>query len=86
MSYLTAGKPIVASIDPMNASAKILQETRAGIVVSPDAPNTDFVQAVLEIISNTNLQISMGKSGAQYALKNFDGAKAADRFLQYFAI
>jgi glycosyltransferase involved in cell wall biosynthesis len=54
--------------------------------VSPDAPNTDFVQAVLEIISNPNLQISMGKSGAQYALKNFDGAKAADRFLQYFAI
>jgi glycosyltransferase involved in cell wall biosynthesis len=86
MSYLTAGKPIVASIDPINASAKILQETRAGIVVSPDAPNTDFVQAVLEIISNPNLQISMGKFGAQYALKNFDGAKAADRFLQYFAV
>jgi hypothetical protein len=40
----------------------------------------------LTIISNPNLQISMGKSGAQYALKNFDGAKAADRFLQYFAI
>jgi glycosyltransferase involved in cell wall biosynthesis len=82
MSYLSAGKPIVASIDPMNASAKILLENNAGIVVPPDAPIANFGQAVIEIISNPNLQISMGKSSAQYALENFDGAKAADFFLK----
>jgi glycosyltransferase involved in cell wall biosynthesis len=82
MSYLSAGKPIVASIDPMNASAKILVENSAGIVVLPDAPIADFGQAVIEIISNKNLQISMSKSSTQYALKNFDGTKAAYFFLQ----
>jgi len=82
MSYLSAGKPIVASIDPMNASAKILVENSAGIVVRPDAPIADFGQAVIEIISNKNLQISMSKSSTQYALKNFDGTKAAYFFLQ----
>jgi len=82
MSYLSAGKPIVASIDPMNASAKILVENSAGIVVPPDAPIADFGQAVIEIISNQNLQISMGKSSAQYASENFDGIKAAEFFLQ----
>ena len=82
MSYLSAGKPIVASIDPMNASAKILVENNAGIVVPPDAPIANFSQAVIEIISNKNLQISMGKSSTQYALKNFDSTKAAYFFLQ----
>ena len=83
MSYLSAGKPIVASIDPMNASAKILLENNAGLVVPPDAPIANFSKAVIEIISNPSLQISMGNSSAQYANKNFDGAKAADLFLQY---
>ena len=82
MSYLSAGKPIVASIDPMNASAKILVENNAGIVVPPDAPIANYSQAVIEIISNKNLQISMGKSSTQYALENFDGTKAAYFFFQ----
>ncbi|MEY4573406.1 MAG: hypothetical protein RLZ10_2696, partial [Bacteroidota bacterium] len=82
MSYLSAGKPIVASIDPMNASAKILLENNAGIVVPPDAPISNFSKAVIEIISNPSLQILMSKSSAQYANKNFDGAKAAAHFLQ----
>jgi len=82
MSYLSAGKPIVASIDPINASAKILVENSAGIVIPPDAPIADFSQAVIKIISNQNLQISMGKASTQYALKNFDGKKAAYFFLQ----
>jgi glycosyltransferase involved in cell wall biosynthesis len=83
MSYLSAGKPIVASIDPMNASAKILIENSAGFVVPPDAPIANFGQAVIEIISNPNLQISMGISSAQYANKNFDGAKAAEFFMLF---
>lgn len=85
MSYLSAGKPIVASIDPMNASAKILLENNAGIVVPPDALITNFSKAVIEIISNPSLQILMSKSSAQYANKNFDGAKAAAHFLQCIA-
>jgi glycosyltransferase involved in cell wall biosynthesis len=83
MSYLSAGKPIVASIDRMNAGAKILIENSAGIVVPPDAPIENFGQAVIEIISNPNLQISMGISSAQYAYKNFDGAKAAEFFMLF---
>lgn len=82
MSYLSAGKPIVASIDPNNASAKILVENSAGIVVPPDGPIADFTHAVIEIISNRNLQISMGHSSAHYARENFDGIKAAEFFVQ----
>lgn len=86
MSYLSAGKPIVASIDPNNASAKILLENRAGIVIPPDAPTEAFSQVIVEIISNPNLQISMGHSSTQYARENFDGVKAAEFFVQCIKI
>ena len=84
MSYLSAGKPVVASIDPMNASAKILLKNGAGFVTSPDAPNEDFSQAVIAIISNQHLQNSMSQSSAQYARDNFDGRKAAEFFMRSF--
>ena len=82
MSYLSAGKPIVASIDPKNASAAILQDTGAGIVVSPDSSADDFSQAVTKIISNTQLAISMSQASSKYSQDNFDGAKAAEFFIK----
>ncbi len=82
MSYLSAGKPIVASIDPKNASAAILQDTGAGIVVSPDSSADDFSQAVTKIISNTQLAISMSQASAKYSQADFDGAKAAEFFVE----
>lgn len=82
MSYLSAGKPIVASIDPKNASATILQDASAGIVVSPDSSADDFSQAVTKIISNTQLTISMSHASAKYSQDYFDGAKAAEFFVK----
>ena len=82
MSYLSAGKPIVASIDPRNASAAILNATGAGFVVSPDSSADDFSQAVAKIISNAQLAISMSDASAKYSQNNFDSAKAAEFFIQ----
>ena len=82
MSYLSAGKPIVASIDPRNASAAILNATGAGIVVSPDSSADDFSHAVIKVISNEQLQISMCEASTSYSRENFDGAKAATFFIR----
>lgn len=82
MSYLAAGRPIVASIDPRNASAAILQETGAGIVISPDASANEFSKAVTKILSNQELSISMSHAGSKYSIENFDGLKAAEFFLK----
>jgi len=82
MSYLSAGKPIVASIDPRNASAAILNATGAGFVVSPDSSADDFSDAVIKVISNEQLQISMCEASTNYSRENFDGTKAAIFFIQ----
>jgi glycosyltransferase involved in cell wall biosynthesis len=82
MSYLSAGKPIVASIDPENASAVILHNSGAGIVVSPDLSADDFSKAVTYVISNTQVSISMSEASAKYSQGNFNGVKAAEFFMQ----
>ena len=81
MSYLSAGKPIVASIDPNNASAKILKESGAGIVISPDAPAIQFCKAVTKVISNSQIAISMSEAAQEYSQKYFDSNLAAKFFL-----
>jgi len=85
MSYLSSGKPIVASIDPNNASAIILNEARAGIIVHPDAPISEFSEAVTRIIKDKKLHSSMSEASENYAKQNFDGTKAAKFFLELLA-
>jgi glycosyltransferase involved in cell wall biosynthesis len=82
MSYLSAGKPIVASINPNNASAKILKETGAGIVISPESNALEFSNAVTNIFSNPQIAISMSDAGAKYSEKYFDSNIAAQFFLK----
>jgi colanic acid biosynthesis glycosyl transferase WcaI len=82
MSYLSAGKPIVASIDPNNASAKILKETGAGIVISPEAAALEFCEAVTKIISNSQIAISMSEAAKEYSQNYFDSNLAAKFFLK----
>lgn len=82
MSYLSAGKPIVASIDPNNASAKILKESGAGIVISPEAAALEFCEEVTKIISNSQIAISMSEAAKEYSQKYFDSNLAAKFFLK----
>ena len=82
MTYLSAGKPIVASIDPNNASAKILKESGAGIVISPEAAALEFCEAVTKIISNSQITISMSEAAKEYSQKYFDSNLAAKFFLK----
>ena len=82
MSYLSAGKPIVASIDPNNASAKILTEIGAGIVISPDDQAIEFVNAVNKIMSNNKLAIAMSKAGIKYSTEHFNSTMATEFFIK----
>ena len=82
MSYLSAGKPIVASIDPSNSSANILKDTGAGIVISPDDQAAEFANAVNKIISNNKLAISMSEAGTKYSNDHFNSIMAAEFFIK----
>lgn len=82
MSYLSAGKPIVASINQSNAAAIILRDSGAGIVISPDSLPSDFCEAVTSILIDKNKQLTMSDASLKYSRENFNGSKAAKFFIK----
>lgn len=79
MTYLTAARPIVASMPLDNPAAEIIRRHRAGIV-SDVGDRDGFVKAVRKLIADPELAADMGTRGRAYAEERFDIRTIADRF------
>jgi colanic acid biosynthesis glycosyl transferase WcaI len=79
LSYLAAGKPILAAIPKQNLAARLIEREGAGIVVDPGDEKA-FIAAGLEMLASSNLRKEMSENGRRYAETNFDIARIADRF------
>ena len=79
LTYLAAGRPIVAAIPAENLAARLVAEQRAGMVVSPDDP-TALAIASIELLSREGDRREMGQRARSYALRAFGISEIADRF------
>ncbi len=84
LSYLAAGKPVVASLANDNDTAKIVESVGAGRVVSPD-DNAAFIGQTLALADDPGLRTAMGENGRAFAEANFAVDTIADRFEAVFA-
>ena len=84
LSYLAAGKPVVAAIAHDNDAAKTIESIGAGKVVAPD-DNAGFVDRVLALAGDPELRKSMGANARAFAEANFAVDTIADRFEAVFA-
>jgi colanic acid biosynthesis glycosyl transferase WcaI len=85
LSYLAAGKPIVASIASANDAALMIRGARAGLVAEPsDRPS--FVKHVLALSGSPDLRVRLGKNARAFAESRFDINRIADRFEEAFAV
>ena len=84
LSYLAAGKPIVAAIAHDNDAARIVEAAEAGFVVSP-SDNSTFVAQVLALSADPARRREMGDKGRAFAERNFAIDGVADRFEAVFA-
>jgi len=69
LSYMSMGRPLIVAAK--GEVEKILQESKAGIVVSPRNIH-GIVMAILDIYNNKNLKDIIGKKAREYAIKYFD--------------
>ncbi len=83
LSYLAAGKPIVASVAPDNDAAVTIAAAEGGMVTG-SGNSRAFVDAVLRLAADGNLRASMGRSARAFAERQFDIDAIADRFEQVF--
>ena len=79
LTYLSAGRPVVAAVPRVNLAARLLEESGGGLVVDPDEPD-GFVRAVAQLLADAPRRSQMGEAGRRYAEEHFDIGRIADQF------
>jgi glycosyltransferase involved in cell wall biosynthesis len=83
LTYLCAERPLLAAIPAENLSARIIEQNKAGIVVSPSNTSA-FLAAADKLLHDQAYRESLGKNARLYAEENFNIKRIGDQFEQIF--
>jgi colanic acid biosynthesis glycosyl transferase WcaI len=84
LTYLCAGRPVLASLPAANLAARVVERSRGGIVVPPrDAPA--LLAAARELLAEPERRKELSRAARAYAERTFDLDAITDRFEQVFA-
>ncbi len=82
ISYMFAGRPILASVVPDSETAELLRSANAGWIIAPDSPE-ELANAVKQIIESCGRlqREEMGERARDFAAKNFSREAALPRVI-----
>jgi glycosyltransferase involved in cell wall biosynthesis len=80
LTYLTVGRPILASVPKVNLAARIIERIGAGVVAEP-GDDAAFIAGAVALVENRGMRENMGTAGRDYAVATFDIRSIADRFM-----
>ena len=80
LSFLCAGRPVVAAIPQANLAARVIERAHAGITVEPGDSDA-FIAAVDGLLADPERRQKLGANARAYAEKTFDIEAIARRFL-----
>jgi colanic acid biosynthesis glycosyl transferase WcaI len=81
LSYLCAGRPLLAAVPSENLAARTVERAGAGLVVPPDDEEA-FLLAAKRLRNEPRLRDTSGATARAYAEATFDTDQIAERFLQ----
>lgn len=81
LSYLCAGRPILASMPMENLAARTILANNAGLVASP-TDDDQFIAFGRELFEDADLRMLQGKAARSYAANAFDIDSIADQFIE----
>jgi len=87
LTYMSAGRPVLAAVNEASQGAEILRESRGGRIVAPEDPQA-LASAVCGMKAAPEELAKMGRANRAYALENFDQQKimrALENFVQKIA-
>jgi glycosyltransferase involved in cell wall biosynthesis len=79
LTYLCAGRPLLASLPSENLAARTIGDAGAGIV-TPAADEPAFLSSAERLRNDPTLRLQMGKAARTYAETTFRVNRIADRF------
>ena len=79
LSYLCAGRPLLAALPHDNLAARVIEMSGAGLRVDPDDAE-GLVEGARRLLDDAELRERLGAAGRAYAERTFDIEAIADRF------
>lgn len=79
LTYLAAGRPILAAMPAQNLAARIIERAGAGRLVSPSDARR-LVEAAVVMLADEDVRRRWGESARAYACATFDVSRITDRF------
>jgi len=79
LTYLAAGRPILASIPLQNLAARTIERAEAGLVTQPGEMGA-MLRNARKLLDNEPLRHRLGQNGRAYAEAQFDIERIAERF------
>ncbi len=79
LSYLCAGKPVLAAIPETNLAARLIKQHFLGIAVNPTIEK-DFLAAAEQLQNNPDACRQFGRNARAYAEEHFDFDRICQRF------
>jgi glycosyltransferase involved in cell wall biosynthesis len=79
LSYLCAGRPLLASVPADNLAARVVESSGGGLLVEPDDAG-GLVEGARQLLADDELRARLGTDGRAYAERTFDIGRIADRF------
>ena len=83
-TYMAAGRPLVATLDPGESAWELVERARCGILVQPERPR-ELAEAVLKLYRDPELRRRYGENGRRYAEAHCDRkvcTRAYERMLE----
>lgn len=83
LTYMCAGRPILASMPYENLAARIVRDSGAGVVVDPDE-DAAFISSACAMALDEKCRVFHGSAARAYAEKTFEIEAIADKFACIF--
>jgi glycosyltransferase involved in cell wall biosynthesis len=84
LTYMSAGKPVVAAVNRSSQGAELLQAAGGGLVIPPENPGA-LAAAVKSLAAEPARRASMGQANRRFALDNFDQRKIVRQLEEFVA-
>jgi len=84
LTYLAAGKPVIASVPGQNLAARVLRRSGAGVVTEP-GEHGQLASAVSALLTDPDRLREMSIAARRYAEEAFDVVRIADEVVGIFA-
>ena len=84
LTYMAAGKPVIAAVNAASEGAELLREAGGGVIIPPENPAA-LAAAVKSLETEPARRLDMGRANRDFAVRNFDQKRIMGQLDEFVA-